>query len=223
MKTLMNISIKVQRIVGFLSRMQSRMSITFKCIFLGEDHLWFFLQKGNIIFVTFIHMYIYTENVLFPCIFWERSSFIFRPKKKYYIFQKKKITIFADNTWKIIFHRDFIWKDHLFVWEMSSLFFCLKSKIIFSGKRNIIFPDNTAGKITLECDFFGKTIFSEDLKKASYCIIFLRKSIFHFPSKEWDDISGKRKYHLSRNTRKIMLHRDFFKRPSFQNIWKNKI
>ena len=25
------------------------------------------------------------------------------------------------------------------------------------------------------------------------------------------------------NTRKIMLHRDFFKRPSFQNIWKNKI
>ena len=36
--------------------------------------------------------------------------------------------------------------------------------MIFSGKRNIIFPDNTR-KIIFQRDFFGKTIFSEHLEK----------------------------------------------------------
>ena len=36
--------------------------------------------------------------------------------------------------------------------------------MIFSGKRNIIFFDNTR-KIIFQCDFFGKTIFSEHLEK----------------------------------------------------------
>ena len=37
-------------------------------------------------------------------------------------------------------------------------------KIIFSGKRNIIFPNNTR-KIKFQRDFFGKTIFSGRLQK----------------------------------------------------------
>ena len=32
------------------------------------------------------------------------------------------------------------------------------------GKNNTIFPDNTR-KIILQCDFFGKTTFSEHLEK----------------------------------------------------------
>ena len=36
--------------------------------------------------------------------------------------------------------------------------------MIFSGKRNIIFPGNIR-KIILQRDFFGKTIFSEHLEK----------------------------------------------------------
>ena len=48
--------------------------------------------------------------------------------------------------------------------EILSFIFRLKNKIIFSGKRNIVFPDNTR-KILFQCDFFGKTIFSGRLEK----------------------------------------------------------
>ena len=48
--------------------------------------------------------------------------------------------------------------------EKDHVSFCVKNKIIFSGKRNIIFPDNTR-KIIFQCDFFGKTIFSKHLEK----------------------------------------------------------
>ena len=37
-------------------------------------------------------------------------------------------------------------------------------KTIFSGKRNVIFPDNTR-KIIFQCNFSGKTIFSGRLEK----------------------------------------------------------
>ena len=126
-------------------------------------------------------MCIYTENIIFPCFSWERSSFIFRPKKKYHIFRKK--TIFPDNTRKIIFQHDFfvcgkitfrgIWiKYHIsifffFLKKRSSFIFRLRNKIIFWGKRNIIFPHNTTRKIIIQCYFFGKTIFLEHLKKIS--------------------------------------------------------
>ena len=51
-----------------------------------------------------------------------------------------------------------------FFWERSSFIFHLKNNIEFSGKRNIIFPDDTR-KIIFECDFFGKIIFSKHLEK----------------------------------------------------------
>ena len=66
-----------------------------------------------------------------------------------------KNTIFPDNTRKIMSRRGPSWKDHLFrtfeeniifpciFWERSSFIFRLRCKIIFSGKRNMIFPDNT--------------------------------------------------------------------------------
>ena len=131
MKTPMKVSIKAQRIVGTFSRMRSRMSVTFKCIFSRENHLWFFF----FVFYFVFYLYIYTENIIFSCISWERSFFIFRPK----------------------------------------------NKIIFLEKRNIIFPDNTTRKVISQCDFFGKTIFSEHLKKISYFhVFFLRKMSITF-------------------------------------------
>ena len=44
--------------------------------------------------------------------------------------------------------------------------------MIFSGKRNIIFPDNTR-KIIFQREFFWKTIFSEHLEKENvvFCAV----------------------------------------------------
>ena len=107
---------------------------------------------------------------MFPCIYWERPSFIFCPMKKDHVFGEKN-TIFPDNTRKIMCRRDPSWKEHLFrtfeeniifpciFWERSSFIFRLRCKIIFSGKGNIIFPDNTK-KIMFQRNSFGKTIFS---------------------------------------------------------------
>ena len=48
--------------------------------------------------------------------------------------------------------------------ERTFFTFHLKNNIIFSGKRNIIFPDDTR-KIIFQCYLFRKTIFSEHLEK----------------------------------------------------------
>ena len=105
--------------------------------------------------------------------FGERLSFIFRLKNKI-TFSGKRNIIFPYNTTK----KDhipvrFFWKDHLFrtfeeniiFLERSSFIFRLKNKMIFSGKRNIIFTDNKR-KIIFQRDFFGKAIFSEYLEKS---------------------------------------------------------
>ena len=86
-KTSIKIPIKVSRIVGTLSRMRSRMSITVKCIFSGEFHLWLLLQKGNTIFVTLIHI---NKNYHTSMYFLRKIIFHFR-FKKYHIFWKKTI------------------------------------------------------------------------------------------------------------------------------------
>ena len=97
-------------------------------------------------------------------------------KKKKYIFGKRDIPsfqilqkrsyssaiflerLFSEHLKKTsYFHVFFFEKDHLF-------FFHLKNKIMFSGKRSIIFPDNTSW-IIFQCNFIGKTIFSEHLEK----------------------------------------------------------
>ena len=56
-----------------------------------------------------------------------------------------------------------VWRKYhisvYFFWKRSSFIFLLRCKIIFSGKRNTIFSDNTR-KIIFQRIFFGKTIFS---------------------------------------------------------------
>ena len=117
----------------------------------------------------------YTENIIFPCISWERSSLTSCPRKEYHVFAKEipslqiieewscpgvalfEKTIFSESLKKISYFR-------VFFWERSSFIFRLRCKIIFSGKRNIIFPDNTR-KIIFQRNFFGKTIFSGRLEK----------------------------------------------------------
>ena len=112
---------------------------------------------------------------MFPCISWEGPSFTFCPGKNI-MFSEKINTFFPDNTRKIICRRGPSWKDHLFrKFEENIIFPCifeerpsfilrLRCKIIFSRKRNIIFPDN-ARKIIFQCNFSGKTIFSGRLGK----------------------------------------------------------
>ena len=102
--------------------------------------------------------------------------FHFRLKKKYHIFWKKEIPSFQILQKRSCSGANFlerpsfqnIWRKYhisrYFFWKRSSFLLCLKNKIIFSGKRNIIFPDNTR-KIIFQCDFFGKTIFSKHLEK----------------------------------------------------------
>ena len=107
---------------------------------------------------------------MFPCISWERSSFTFRPMKKDHVFGKKipSFQIIQERSCadtalfgKTIFSRS--------LKKMYSLIkilfhFLSKCKIIFSGKGNIIFPNNTR-KIMFQCNFFRKTIFSGVRKK----------------------------------------------------------
>ena len=61
-------------------------------------------------------------------------------------------TIFPESLKKISYFQ-------VFFWERSSFIFRLRCKIIFSGKRNITFPNNTSKIINL-AQIFGKTIFS---------------------------------------------------------------
>ena len=107
--------------------------------------------------------------------FLRRAAFHFLPKEKRSCLREKN-TIFPDNTRKIMCRRGTFWKDHIFrkfeentvfpciFTERSSFIFCLTCKVIFAGKRNIIFPNNTR-KIMFQRNFFGKTIFSGCLEK----------------------------------------------------------
>ena len=99
-----------------------------------------------------------------------RAVFHFLPDEKRSCFREKN-TIFPDSTRKIMCRHGPLWKDNLFrgseeniifpciFKESSSFIFRPGCKIIFSGKGNIIFLDNTR-KIMFQCNFFGKTIFS---------------------------------------------------------------
>ena len=112
---------------------------------------------------------------MFSCISWERPPFTFCPGKKDHVFEKKipsfqiiqerscagaalfGKTIFSESLKKISYFR-------VFFWERSSFIFRLRGKIIFSGKRNIIFSNNTK-KIIFQRYFLGKTVLSGRLQK----------------------------------------------------------
>ena len=122
----------------------------------------------------------YTGNTTFTkyhvsTYFLRKIIFHFPPRKDV-IFSRKRNAIFPDDTRKIIFQCDIFGKTifsehlkkisnfHIFFRKRSSFIFGLKNKIIFSGKGNIIFPNDTRN-IMFQWDFFGKIIFSEHLEK----------------------------------------------------------
>ena len=96
--------------------------------------------------------------------------------------------------------------------------------IMFSGKKipsfQIIQEGSCAGTA-----LFGKTIFSESLKKISYFhVFFWERSSFIFRLRYKIIFSGKRNIIFPDNRRKIIFQRNFFlERPSFQGVWKKKI
>ena len=112
--------------------------------------------------------------------FLRKAVFHLLPRKKRSSFWEKN-TIFPDSTRKIMSRRGPFWKDHLFrrfekniifpciFKERSSSIFRLTCRIIFSGKRNIIFPDNTR-MIIFQHNLSGKTIFSGRLEKENMVI-----------------------------------------------------
>ena len=166
---------KVQRIAGAFCRIWIWNVNHLYVYFCGiRPSLIFFRRRG--VTPRLKHPYVYTENVIFPCNFWERPPLPFCPGKRYHVFEKKT-TIFSDNTRKMMCWHSHIWKDHLFrkfeesifpciFWARSSFIFRLRHKILFSRKRYIIFPNN-ARKIIFQRKFFGKTIFSGHLEKGN--------------------------------------------------------
>ena len=75
------------------------------------NFFFFFWQSG--VAPRLQHPYMCTENVMFPCISWERSSLHFLPREKISYFRKKN-SIFPDNTRKLICWRSPFSKGHLF-------------------------------------------------------------------------------------------------------------
>ena len=100
---------------------------------------------------------------------------------------------------------------HVFFWGRPSFIFRLKNKMIFTGKRNTIFPDHATRKIIFQCNFLGKTIFTEHLKKTSYLhVIFWERSSFIFRLQSKMIFSGKRNVIFPGKTRKIIFQLNCF-------------
>ena len=102
-------------------------------------------------------------------------SLIFYPGKKYHVFAKTipRSQIVQERSYpSVILFEKTIFSEHLKKISYFHVIFLRKiifhfpsgGKIIFLGKRNIIFPDNTR-KIIFQRNFFGKTIFSGRLEK----------------------------------------------------------
>ena len=82
-------------------------------------------------------------------------------------------TIFSEHLKKISYFR-------VFFWERSSFIFRLRGKIIFSGKRNIIFSNNTK-KIIFPNNLLRKPIFSGLLKKENMVSAQWKFSVYVIP------------------------------------------
>ena len=118
----MKVSIKVQRIVGTLSRMRSRMSITLSLFF-----------RENIIFVTFIHIY---RKYHISMYFLRKIIFHFPPKEKISYFAGKKIPSFQiiqdrSHSSAIVFGKT-IFSGHL---KKISYFHIFLRKFILKNKE----------------------------------------------------------------------------------------
>ena len=161
-------------------------NVIFRRIFL-EKTIFAFLTEGNFIFERKRNTILTNiPKTLYFYILFEKYHLSFSVHKKNIIFSGKRNVIFPHDIRKIIFQCNFLGKtifsEHLknisyfhmfFFWERASFIFRLKNNIIVSGKRDIIFPDDTK-KIIFQWDFFGKIIFSEHLKKEDmvFCAVF---------------------------------------------------
>ena len=153
-------------------------------------------------------------SVIFRCIFREKIIFAFWQKGNFIFVGQRNITF--TNIQKTSYFHVFFEKYHL-------SFSVRKKNIIFSGKRNAIFPYDIR-KIIFQPNFFGKTIFSEHLKNISYFhAFFWERSSFIFRLKNKIIFSGKRNIIFPDDTRKIIFQCNFLEIPSLQNISKNKI
>ena len=138
--------------------------------FFGGRSTLLFWQKDNIISVAFIHIY---KKYYIPMYFLRKIILNLSSKEKKYFREKiPSFQIIQERSYSRTIFGKTIFSEHLkkisyfyvFFWERSSFIFLLNNKTIFSGKINIIFPDNTK-KIIFQCNFFGKTIFSEHVEK----------------------------------------------------------
>ena len=125
------------------------------------------------------------------------------------MFPGKRNIILPHNTRKIISQCNVfgktIFPDHLqkisylngFISERSSFIFRPKNKFIYSGRGNIISPDNTR-KIISQCKFFGKIFLLDHLQKISYFhVLFKQRLSFIFCLENKAIFSRKTKYHPS--------------------------
>ena len=116
-----------------------------------------FWQKDNFIIVGKRNT-IYTEdteNIIFPCIFWERSSFICRLKNKN-IFSGKRNIIFPDNSRKIVFQCDFLERIAFQnIWKKKMWFFvqCLCHHCTWILHSCRLFNKNEDTKDSLYLDY----------------------------------------------------------------------
>ena len=102
-------------------------------------------------------------------------------------------------------------------------FLYAKKYIIFSGKRNAIFPDDKR-MIIFQYDFFGKTILSEHLKNISYFLVFFEQNHLLFFAYRTRLHLRRKKYHLSWLYKKDHIPVHFFwKDHIFRTFGKRKI
>ena len=105
-------------------------NVTLTCIFSGEDYLCYFWQKGNHIFVTFIHIY----KKYHISMYFLRNIIFHLPSKEIMSLSKKEIHLSKDYKKDHIPVRVF-WKDHLFRTFDENIFSC-----IFWRKITFTFP-----------------------------------------------------------------------------------
>ena len=154
MKTPMKVSTKVQRIVGILSRMLSRMSITFKCVL-----------RENVIFVTFIHRYrkyhismYFLRKIIFN--FSSKRKISYFPGKKYHLSRcHKKAHIQARLFLEMLSFRA-IWRKYhisMYFFEKYHFHFSSKNKDHIFGKKKYHLSWSYSSAIFLERPSFQNT------------------------------------------------------------------
>ena len=172
-----------------------------------------FLECESRMSISFFLRWISSFSVIFSSIFPEKIIFGFLKERYFHICRKKILS--SPNIQKTSYLHVFCVKDYL-------SFSLRRKNIIFSGKRNAIFPDDRR-KIIFQCNFFRRTIFSEDLKNISYVhVFFWERSPFTFRL-EKNIFSGKRNIIFPDDTRKIIFQYNFFRIIIFKEHLGEKI